>query len=502
MAGKSDVTTANVSSLNKPLENSFDKTAVEAQLGAQVQVSQAFDTERRSYRLEMAREEEKLRKEAEEARKQGNIAIYDAKIKEADKQQEKMVLFDSITGAIYGPNTNGVTGYVARAVAPEVSYQIGQYFKGNDFLNGLDGGNRNGEGSAPHILAHGILAAAVSAATGNDPTTGALSAMGVEAGAKYVANYLFPDTKLSELTAEQKATVSSIMSLAGLGMGATTGDVGSAVSAGEVAQVAVDDNGFNKYAKESEATKQWKAQNRAFVVNQINGILEYKPFDLVYKVAANGDTIVCIPIGSYTCGLRLGEHFASPEEVRKGNSEFLMSVVPIPGVGGGAKVIAKETGQVIGIYKDAKAANAAIQRARVEANIATSKAARATSNFPTGKANNLYKVLKNSEVPPFTVNNKQLGKKLGSHVGDFGGNLANPADREKVKNIINDIGSNPEKVISGDFAGQGANGARGPVHFRIKGNDVVVTKPNGEFVTILKNGITNTSVKTALKGVK
>lgn len=66
----------------------------------------------------------------------------------------------------------------------------------------------------------------------------------------------------------------------------------------------------------------------------------------------------------------------------------------------------------------------------------------------------------------------------------------------------NDIGSNPEKVISGDFAGQGANGARGPVHFRIKGNDVVVTKPNGEFVTILKNGITNTSVKTALKGVK
>ncbi len=278
--------------------------------------------------------------------------------------------------------------------------------------------------------------------------------------------------------------------------------MGSAVSAGEVAQVAVDDNGFNKYAKESEATKQWKAQNRAFVVNQINGILEYKPFDLVYKVAANGDTIVCIPIGSYTCGLRLGEHFASPEEVRKGNSEFLMSVVPIPGVGGGAKVIAKETGQVIGIYKDAKAANAAIQRARVEANIATSKAARATSNFPTGKANNLYKVLKNSEVPPFTVNNKQLGKKLGSHVGDFGGNLANPADREKVKNIINDIGSNPEKVISGDFAGQGANGARGPVHFRIKGNDVVVTKPNGEFVTILKNGITNTSVKTALKGVK
>ena len=320
----------------------------------------------------MAKKEQELRDKAKEAEKRGDMTTHDDLIAKADRQQHDMVLFDSITGAIYGPNSNGATGYVARAVAPQVSYQIGQYFKGT-----------NGEGTAPHILAHGILAAAVSVATGNDPTSGALSAMGTEAGAKYVANYLFPDTKLSELTAEQKATVSSIMSLAGLGMGATTGDVGSAVSAGEVAQVAVDDNGFNKYAKESEATKQWKAQNRAFVVNQINGILEYKPFDLVYKVAANGDTIVCIPIGSYTCGLRLGEHFASPEEVRKGNSEFLMSVVPIPGVGGGAKVIAKETGQVIGIYKDAKAANAAIQRARVEANIATNKAARESSNFPS-----------------------------------------------------------------------------------------------------------------------
>ena len=229
MAGKSDVTTANVSSLNKPLENSFDKTAVETQLGAQVQVSQAFDTERRSYRLEMAREQQKT---VEEAKKHPvGSAEYNRLMDEANKQQEKMVLFDSITGAIYGPNTNGVTGYVARAVAPQVSYQIGQYFKGT-----------NGEGTAPHILAHGILAAAVSSATGNDPTTGALSAMGAEAAAPMVANFLFGDKPISELTAEQKATVSSITSLAGLGLGATTGDVASAVNAGEIAKTTTDDN--------------------------------------------------------------------------------------------------------------------------------------------------------------------------------------------------------------------------------------------------------------------
>lgn len=41
----------------------------------------------------------------------------------------------------------------------------------------------------------------------------------------------------------------------------------------------------------------------------------------------------------------------------------------------------------------------------------------------------------------------------------------------------------------------------GAVQFRIKGNNVVVTKPNGEFVTILKNGVNNTSVRHALNGV-
>lgn len=41
-------------------------------------------------------------------------------------------------------------------------------------------------------------------------------------------------------------------------------------------------------------------------------------------------------------------------------------------------------------------------------------------------------------------------------------------------------------------------GRGGNVHFRIKGNDVVVTKTDGTFVTILKNGINNTSVKKAL----
>ena len=103
----------------------------------------------------------------------------------------------------------------------------------------------------------------------------------------------------------------------------------------------------------------------------------------------------------------------------------------------------------------------------------------------------------------FSVTNAQVGKKLGKHVEDFGGNASNAVDRERVLNIINDIGSNPDKVVAGKFAGQraGAGASRGDVFFRIKGNDVVVTKPDGSFVTILKDGVlNNTSVKNALKG--
>lgn len=101
----------------------------------------------------------------------------------------------------------------------------------------------------------------------------------------------------------------------------------------------------------------------------------------------------------------------------------------------------------------------------------------------------------------FKVKSNQLGKKLRKHVQDFGSNPANPADRKMVLDRIDDIGNNPEKVIPGTFAGQGANGVRGDVFFRIKGNDVVVTKPDGTFVTILKDGVTqNPSVQSALKG--
>lgn len=80
-----------------------------------------------------------------------------------------------------------------------------------------------------------------------------------------------------------------------------------------------------------------------------------------------------------------------------------------------------------------------------------------------------------------TMKGFKLGNKLKSHSRDFGLDVTKATDLAKMIDIINDIGKNPDRIIRGDFAGQGIrqghNNARGAVDFRIKGNDVVVTKP-------------------------
>lgn len=144
---------------------------------------------------------------------------------------------------MYGPNSNGATGYVAKAVSPQVAYQIGQYFKNNDAQNEI---NQNtelaGVNSPEHLLAHALLGAAVSAATGNDALTGGISASSGEVTATLLSKYVYKVDDPSELTAEQKDTISNITTLAGVAIGSTTGEVTDAVNAGETAKVAVEDN--------------------------------------------------------------------------------------------------------------------------------------------------------------------------------------------------------------------------------------------------------------------
>jgi filamentous hemagglutinin len=86
-----------------------------------------------------------------------------------------------------------------------------------------------------------------------------------------------------------------------------------------------------------------------------------------------------------------------------------------------------------------------------------------------------------------------LGRKIGKHAADFRLDPANPVHRAQLRHLIAEIHTSPDRVVEGIFRGQGA------VKFFIKGDDVVVTTPTEDFVTILKGGVHNPAVRRALQ---
>ena len=138
-------------------------------------------------------------------------------------------------------------GDVARAVSPHIAYQIGQYFKSNDYKNIQDNQNRPGEQSLQHLMAHAVLGAATSYATGQDIGIGALSAASSEAAAPTLSKFLFgKDSK--ELTQDEKDTITNIITLAtaSTAYAITDGDVAGSVSAAEIGKEAVENNTLKK----------------------------------------------------------------------------------------------------------------------------------------------------------------------------------------------------------------------------------------------------------------
>jgi hypothetical protein len=104
-------------------------------------------------------------------------------------------------------------------------------------------------------------------------------------------------------------------------------------------------------------------------------------------------------------------------------------------------------------------------------------------------------------MKPLAIDGKQFSDKMVKHAREFGLDIKKPEDRAKFREIIEGIGNKPDRTVNGTWAGMGGAGPgrRGPAEFRIKGDDVVVVSPNGDFVTILRNGVNeNPSVRQAL----
>jgi len=83
----------------------------------------------------------------------------------------------------------------------------------------------------------------------------------------------------------------------------------------------------------------------------------------------------------------------------------------------------------------------------------------------------------------------QFGTKAAKHMPDYGMDVRDPAQRDAFRGMIRDIRINPDEVRQGPW-NPDAGGGTDYYYYR-KGSDVVVTKANGDFVTILKNGSIN-----------
>jgi hypothetical protein len=87
-----------------------------------------------------------------------------------------------------------------------------------------------------------------------------------------------------------------------------------------------------------------------------------------------------------------------------------------------------------------------------------------------------------AELPPFNITPAQFGKKWGKHSKDYGLDPGDPESRQWFQDRASDVHANPDDVRVGPY---NPNGGGGPdyVFFR-QGNDLVIMKPNGDFVTM------------------
>jgi hypothetical protein len=84
--------------------------------------------------------------------------------------------------------------------------------------------------------------------------------------------------------------------------------------------------------------------------------------------------------------------------------------------------------------------------------------------------------------PPLKIDNKQFGKKIGTHAQDFGFPPGDAAGRAFIKKRIGEVRANPTEVRQGPY--HPGNGGGDDYLFFRQGSDMVITKPDGTFVTI------------------
>lgn len=254
---------------------------MQSELDLQRTVSQDFSKNVQQANTEINQHLDKLKADKEAAETAAAEALADGDMEtakrkaheaqdaaaKADNWQQGKVILNMLASGLAAPTQSGA-GIAAATASPAVSYAIGQHFKD------LAGQNANGKLTASqetaHVLAHAVLGAAVAAAGDNNALAGALGAGGSEAAAPYISKWLYGKEKGSDLTAEEKETVTAITNVLGTATGTAIGDTTTNAAQGSLnAQSAVENNNGARRARNSRNLFWTEAQNAQ---NELNAM--------------------------------------------------------------------------------------------------------------------------------------------------------------------------------------------------------------------------------------
>lgn len=134
------------------------------------------------------------------------------------------------TAALQGLAGGDIAGALAGASAPELAHLL-KSTEGNPAVN---------------TIAHAILGGAIAAIQGNSAAAGAAGAASGELIAKAIAEIYYPGIKTSDLTEDQKQTISSLASIsAGMAGGLAGGNTAGAATGAAAGKNAVENNSLS-----------------------------------------------------------------------------------------------------------------------------------------------------------------------------------------------------------------------------------------------------------------
>lgn len=134
------------------------------------------------------------------------------------------------TAALQGLAGSDLKSALAGASAPELAYRIGHGM-------GID------NNTAAKTIAHAILGGAVAALQGNNAAAGAAGAATGELAANAIAGMLYPGKAVSDLSEEQKQTVSALATIsAGMAGGLAGDSTASAMAGGQAGKNSSENN--------------------------------------------------------------------------------------------------------------------------------------------------------------------------------------------------------------------------------------------------------------------